>query len=93
MKRDCTICAAKTKALISCVVTAQLICGFVFAYAKSWFSHDAAKMTSGVRSSVCQLDGHTYCTFCMCDFECMKYYLKNKKRMVLAVLCCRNNKV
>ena len=36
-------------------------------------------MTSGVRSSVCQLDDHTYCTFCMCDFECMKYYLKNKK--------------
>ena len=26
---------AKTKALISCTVTAQLICGFVFAYAKS----------------------------------------------------------
>ena len=25
----------KTKALISCVVTAQLICGFVFAFAKS----------------------------------------------------------
>ena len=32
----------KTKALISCVVTAQLICGFVFAYVKSWFSHDVA---------------------------------------------------
>ena len=31
---------AKTKALISCVVTAQLI--FVFAFAKSRFSHDAA---------------------------------------------------
>ena len=32
----------KTKALISCVVTAQLICGFVFACAKSGFSHDVA---------------------------------------------------
>ena len=35
---------AKTKALISCscAVTAQLICGFVFAYAKIRFSDDAA---------------------------------------------------
>ena len=31
----------KTKALISCTVTVQLICAFVFAYAKSRFSHDA----------------------------------------------------
>ena len=34
---------AKTKAQItqiSCAVTAQLICAFVFAYAKSRFSHD-----------------------------------------------------
>ena len=33
---------AKTKALISFAVTAKLICVFVFAYAKSQFSHDAA---------------------------------------------------
>ena len=33
---------AKTNALISCAVTAKLICAFVFAYAKSRFSHDAA---------------------------------------------------
>ena len=31
----------KQKALISCVVTEQLICVFVFAYAKIRFSHDA----------------------------------------------------
>ena len=36
-----TIGAAKTKALISFAVTAKLICAFVFAYAKCWFSHDA----------------------------------------------------
>ena len=41
-KRDCTIRVAKTKALISFAVTAKLICVFVFAYAKSRFSHDAA---------------------------------------------------
>ena len=37
-----TVYEAKTKALISCAVTIQLICTFVFAYAKSRFSHDAA---------------------------------------------------
>ena len=40
--RDCTFCVAKTKALISFAVTAKLIYVFVFAYAKSRLSHDAA---------------------------------------------------
>ena len=40
--RDCTIRVAKTKALISFAVTAKLICVFVFAYAKSRFSHNEA---------------------------------------------------
>ena len=31
---------SETKALISFAVTAKLICVFVFAYAKCWFSHD-----------------------------------------------------
>ena len=31
-KRNCTICEVKTKALISCALTVQLICSFVFAY-------------------------------------------------------------
>ena len=35
---------AKTKALISCAVTAQLICIFVFAYADCWFSHVKAQI-------------------------------------------------
>ena len=38
---------AKTKALISFAVTAKLICVFVFAYAKSRFSHDAAHCDCG----------------------------------------------
>ena len=46
-KRDCAICVEKTKALISCAVTAQLICVFVFAYAESRFSHDEAHFTNG----------------------------------------------
>ena len=35
----------KTKALISFAVTAKLICGFVFAYAKIQFSHDEAHIS------------------------------------------------
>ena len=46
--RYCTICVAKTKALISFVVTAKLICIFVFAYAKSRFSHDAAHIVQNL---------------------------------------------
>ena len=40
----CTIYVAKTKALISCTVTTQLICVFVFTYAKIRFSHDTVKI-------------------------------------------------
>ena len=42
-KRDCTIRVAKTKKLVSFVVTAKLICVFVFAYAKIRFSHVASQ--------------------------------------------------
>ena len=40
------MCVAKTKALISFAVTSKLIFVFVIAYAKSWFSHDAAHIIS-----------------------------------------------
>ena len=43
-KRACNIFKAKTKALIKCVVTAQLICIFSFSYAKSKFSLDTAQL-------------------------------------------------
>ena len=39
---DCNFCVAKTKVLISLTVT---ICVFVFAYAKSWFSHKEALLS------------------------------------------------
>ena len=39
---DC-VCS-ENKALISFAVTAKLICVFVFAYAKRWFSHEAAHL-------------------------------------------------
>ena len=41
---NCTICVAKTKALISLAVTAKLISAFVFAYADCWFSDAEAHM-------------------------------------------------
>ena len=43
--KKCTIRVAKTKALISCAVTAQLICAFVFAYADCCFSDAAAQIS------------------------------------------------
>ena len=46
---------AKTKALISCMVTTQLICTYVFAYTKSRFSPDAAHRFSDF--SVLLVDG------------------------------------
>ena len=42
---------AKTKALISCVVTAQLICTFVFTYADCLFSYVAAHFVYEVRDA------------------------------------------
>ena len=46
LERDCTIYVAKTKALISFAVTEKLICVFVFAYAKSRFSHDVTQIVA-----------------------------------------------
>ena len=50
-KRYCTICVVKTKALISCAVTAQMMYAFVFfayacffAYAGYWFSDAMAQV-------------------------------------------------
>ena len=43
---------AKTKALISFAVTAKLICVFVFAYAKSRFSHDEAQLRDVLQLSL-----------------------------------------
>ena len=46
---ECTIYVAKGNALINCaaVLTAQLICTFVFAYIKGRFSHDVVHTTIG----------------------------------------------
>ena len=65
---DCTIPVAKTKALISFAVTAKLICVFVFANAKSLFSHDMAQISRVLesdQSSLCFLR----CSFLHADSE------------------------
>ena len=38
----------KTRVLISFAFTPKLICVFVFAYAKCWFTHDAVHISIGV---------------------------------------------
>ena len=43
---------------ISCAVTAQLICAFVFAYSKNRFSHDATHSSKGF--SVGGVCGHIF---------------------------------
>ena len=42
--RNCTIYEAKTKVLISCTITAKLICAIALNMQKSSFSHDAAHL-------------------------------------------------
>ena len=44
LERNCTIRAAKTKAMINFAVTAKLICAFAFVYADCWFSHATAQI-------------------------------------------------
>ena len=41
---------SETKTLISCAATVQLICAFVFAYARGRFSHDAAHIKLDYRN-------------------------------------------
>ena len=62
-KRKCTIYVAKTKVLISFVVTAKLICIFVFAYIDCWFSHEVAQMCNNV-----------ICAIYVYRFQCQSMY-------------------
>ena len=59
---------AKTKALISCAVTAQLTCVFVFAYAKCWFSHAKVHIVCKVNYFECILNCMIECILCMLNF-------------------------
>ena len=50
---------AKTKALISCAVIAQLICVFLFTYTKSQFSHNEAHIFLEIlETALCNIFGN-----------------------------------
>ena len=81
---DCTICVAKTKALISFAVTAKLICVFVFAYAKSRFSHDEAHIYAGslpIVIKLCMIERKSkqMCFFFGCGLIDFHYHIKGLK--------------
>ena len=97
-KRDCTIYVAKTKALISCAVTAQLICAFVFACAKSRFPHDAVhefivsvlpfplmifKLSISLGKNSIKLP-------CLISFSWLSIFFMTKKRKLVS---CASNRV
>ena len=42
----------KAKALISCAVTKQLFCAFVFAYVDCWFSYAALRINAKIKSEM-----------------------------------------
>ena len=59
---------AKTKMLISFAVTGKLICVFVFAYAKSRFSHDEAHLSTTYSPglTISSLDIHSMSLSAVC---------------------------
>ena len=67
----------KTKVLISFGVTAKLICVFVFAYVKSWFSHDAAHINYQELYTLFILLGHILCIPCVFDLMCRETCYKH----------------
>ena len=63
---------AKTKALISCAVTAQLICGFVLAYANSQFTHNEAHFRQSGNLTLCQVMRKGTFMFYTCDQQILR---------------------
>ena len=76
LQRYCTIYVAKTEALISSTVTAQLICAFVFAYTKSRFSHGLAQMMK------LKVAYQLFCKVCLC-FKLFSLYLGSEPTVML----------
>ena len=68
---DCTIYVVTTKALIRCMVTGQLICDFVCAYAKRRFSHNAAFNIN--------------CSMSACYYKCQKLITKDILYLITGV--------
>ena len=70
-KRDCTICVAKTRTLVSCAITAQLIC-IVYAITKAGFlmtrliSYFKLRCTEAVRCVCLANDALPWRNCCVC---------------------------
>ena len=64
--RDYTIYVVKTKKLISCTVTAQLICMFVFAFAKNCFSYYVAPLNHCRKNNDMNINVALYATQICC---------------------------
>ena len=80
---------AKTKVLISCTFSVQLICAFVFAYGKSRFSHGAAHFMHSVKLCFSLL------VILYMSYHCKTPFFYNKK-CYLAYKCspvCSENQV
>ena len=73
-QKDCTIYVAKTKALISCAVTAQLI--WVFVFAKSRFSHNEAHIIIYINRHNRRADKNPYLGDRRADSQCLHKNLK-----------------
>ena len=74
-QKDCTIYVAKTKVPISCA-TAQLICVFVFAFAKSRFSHNEAHIIIYINWHNRRADKNPYLGDHRADSQCLHKNLK-----------------
>ena len=75
--------------LISFAVTAKLICVFVFAYAKRWFSHDAAHLVL-----VAAFKTKQYFTFSGKIMTSLDYIFikRNLVKTILVIICIFLNK-
>ena len=80
------IYVAKTKAMISFAVTTKLICVFVFAYAKSRFSHDVAQ-------SVPENLGMLRCLICREDKLCSMYVVNKLILCECLIFCNTTNEM
>ena len=81
---DCTTYVAKTKALISFAATKKLICVFVFAYAKCWFSRDAAQLIIIIKPSAGLAPGLQF----VLNFKVylnLRFSLKNDKSVLQSI--------
>ena len=86
---DSSVYVAKAEALISCAVTAQLICTFVLAYTKKRFSYGMAHFIHLVRQSTQillgpdlqesqnRMDSHSWnAKSCVIVFVCLMLFIK-----------------